>query len=218
MTFERSRAFLKSAAQDFKTTGAIAPSSTALGLAMTRELDRPRHGSVRVLEVGGGTGSITRIIARYIRPGDRLDVYEINPEFAAIICNRSEKDPEFFRAKNAIYVHNLPIQQIDPSARYDFIISCLPFTNFDAGMVRNIFEIYRTVLAPGGVCSFFEYALLRRARRLITGTPLDRARMTAVSKIISEYVNRYCYKRDLVVLNLPPAIVRYIRFAGQRAD
>jgi phospholipid N-methyltransferase len=79
-------------------------------------------------------------------------------------------------------------------------------------MVRDIFEIYRHLLNPGGVCSFFEYALLRKARRFMAGTADDRRRIVAVSEVVAEYVDRYCYKRDFVFMNLPPAVVHHIRF------
>jgi phospholipid N-methyltransferase len=208
------RAFLKSAARDFKRTGAVAPSSRALGCAMTTELACRDKGPVRVLEVGGGTGNITKVIAQAIRPGDSLDVYEIDPEFSAVIKRRLQNEPACQELRSSIRIHNRPIEQIDRRMRYDFIISCLPFTCFEPDMVREIFEIYRGILKPGGVCSFFEYVLIRKAARFVNGSASERRRVAGVAKVVREYMEQYRYKRHLVMFNIPPAIVHHIRFSG----
>ncbi len=207
------RIFLKSAARDFKRTGAVAPSSRALGVAMTREMVRRPNRKVHVLEVGGGTGNITEVIARAIHPGDTLDVYEIDREFSDIIIRRIQHEKSFQRVRSTIRVHNRPIQLIDRRSRYDFIISCLPFTCFEPATVREIFELYRDILSPGGVCSFFEYILVRKAARFMTGKVSERRRIVAVEKVVAEYVEKYSYRRDLVFRNIPPALVHHIGFS-----
>ncbi len=215
MHVNENRIFLKCAARDFKRTGAVAPSSRALGSAMTKELHRRPGRRVRVLEVGGGTGNITEVIARTIRPGDTLDVYEIDRDFADVIKRRVQHERSFQRMRSAIKVHNQPIQLIDRRSRYDFIISCLPFTCFEPSMVREIFEIYRDILNPGGVCSFFEYILVRKAARFMTGKVSEKRRIVAVEKVVAEYVKKYSYRRDLVFRNIPPALVHHIGFTRQ---
>jgi len=213
MRIRPNRIFLQSAAKDFKRTGAVAPSSAALGYTITGELSRRADKPIRVLEVGGGTGSITRAIARAIQQTDRLDVYEINPIFSAVINRRLQEDHAFRGARSNIAVYNEAIENIDRSLRYDFIISCLPFTNFEPAKVREIFEIYRVLLNPGGVCSFFEYVLIRNARRFISGNALERRRVAEVTQTVGEYLQLYSYKRDIVLLNLPPAVVHHICFS-----
>ncbi len=212
MRVYENRIFLKSAARDFKRTGAVAPSSRALGSAMTSELHLHPSGKVRVLEVGGGTGNITEVIARNIRPGDTLDVFEIDKEFSDVIKRRVQHEKSFQRVRSSIKVHNQPIQLIDRRSRYDFIISCLPFTCFEAATVREIFELYRDLLNPGGVCTFFEYILVRKAARFMTGKVSERRRIIAVEQVVAEYVDKYSYRRDLVFLNIPPALVHHIGF------
>jgi len=181
---------------------------------MTAELACRDEGPARVLEVGGGTGNITKVIAQAIRAGDSLDVYEIDPEFSAVIKRRLQNEPAFHEIQSAITIHNRPIEQIDRRMRYDFIISCLPFTCFEPDMVREILEIYRDILKPGGVCSFFEYVLIRKAARFISGSASERRRIAGVAKVVREYVGQYRYKWHLVMLNIPPAIVHHISFSG----
>ncbi len=211
MHLKAHRIFLESATRDFKRTGAVAPSSRALAEAMTRELARRDRGTVSVLEAGGGTGSITREIARHLSHGDHLDVYEINSAFAWLIGQRLRED-EAFRVEATMRVHNHAIENVERARRYDFVISGLPFNNFEPETVREIFEIFRRVLKPGGICSFYEYIFARGAAKIIAGKPAERERVDGVGRVVKKYVNRYEYRREIVLRNLPPALVHHIRF------
>jgi len=213
MQLSSKRVFLQSIARDFKRTGAIAPSSKTLAQAMTRELAKHRRPDLRVLEVGAGTGNITEEIVRHLGPGDDLDVCEIDRKLAGIIRHRLKKDPSLSGVEASVRVINKPIESFDRRPRYDFIISCLPFTNFEPAAVHDIFELYRDLLKPGGICSFYEYILVRKAACLMTGKTAVGARVSGVSKVVRNYIDRYCYRHQVVLLNLPPAMVHHIRFA-----
>ena len=213
MQLSSKRVFLQSVARDFRRTGAIAPSSRALAQAMTRELAKHRRPEAHVLEVGAGTGSVTEEVVRHLGAGDHLDVCEIDRKLAGIIRHRLKNDPSFLGVKASIRVINKPIESFSREPGYDFIISCLPFTNFEAAAVRDIFELYRDLLRPGGICSFYEYILVRKATRLVTGRTAVGTRVAGVSKVVRNYIDRYCYKHQVVLLNLPPAMVHHIRFA-----
>jgi len=181
---------------------------------MTSELASRSRGPATVLEVGAGTGRITEEIVRHLSDGDRLDVYEIDCRMAEVLRKRIDVD-DCFRGSGAnVRVFQAPVEEIDPDDRYDFVISCLPFTNFRPEKVRHIFELYRAVLAPGGTCSFYEYVLVRRAAGIITGTASKRRRFRDVSRVVRDYVDRYGFAHDLVLMNLPPAAVHHIRFSN----
>jgi phosphatidylethanolamine/phosphatidyl-N-methylethanolamine N-methyltransferase len=212
MRLRTNLAFLESVARDFKRTGAVAPSSSSLAAAMTSELAATRHGAVRVLEVGGGTGSITRAIVRHLSPQDHLDVYEIDPKFALLIRSLVHEDKAFRSAKSQIQVHNEPIESIKPVRAYDFVISGLPFTNFEPEKVREILEIFRSVLKPGGICTFFDYILGREAAKIVSGNLAGRERVEGVGRIVLDYINRYEFRHEIVFRNLPPATAHHIRF------
>ncbi|MFE6865684.1 phospholipid methyltransferase [Kitasatospora sp. NPDC057692] len=85
--------FLSEALRTFRLTGAVAPSGAdlvnALVVPATSRPDRP----ISVLEVGAGTGAVTRRLVRVLRPGDRLHVVESNPRFV----QRLLADPELVR-------------------------------------------------------------------------------------------------------------------------
>src|SRR4051794_13309585 len=83
--------FFREFRRDFHHTGALLPSGRFLAEALARPL-RGQRGPARILEVGPGTGSVTRVICRNMRPGDRLDAVEINPFFAARLRERVARD------------------------------------------------------------------------------------------------------------------------------
>ncbi|NWG12599.1 MAG: methyltransferase domain-containing protein [Acidobacteria bacterium] len=212
MQLRSNRVFLQSMARDFRRTGAIAPSSKMLAQAMTSELASCNKPQVSVLEVGAGTGSVTAEIVRHLGAGDQLDVCEIDRKLASIIRHRLRNDSAFTAADASIRVINKPIESFERRPAYDFIISCLPFTNFQPAAVRGVFELYRGMLRPGGICSFYEYILVRKATRLVTGKTAVGERVAGVSEVVREYVGKYCYRHQVVLLNLPPAMVHHIRF------
>src|SRR5262249_9496833 len=78
------RAFFQQFRRQYHNTGSILPSSRALARALVSRL-RGRRAPARILEVGPGTGAVTDEILRQLRPGDRLDLVEINADFVALL-------------------------------------------------------------------------------------------------------------------------------------
>ena len=72
--------FVTSALRDIKTGGSVVPSSPALSRALAAGVTAAR-GPVRVLEVGPGTGPVTRELLKRIGPDDVLDIVELNDDF-----------------------------------------------------------------------------------------------------------------------------------------
>ncbi|MFP6764474.1 MAG: hypothetical protein VB858_12680, partial [Planctomycetaceae bacterium] len=69
--------FFRQFRQRFETTGAIAPSSRYLARAMVGPLSQRGHAEpVRILEIGPGTGAVTRTLITHMRDGDHLDLVE----------------------------------------------------------------------------------------------------------------------------------------------
>ncbi|MBQ0919003.1 MAG: hypothetical protein Q7U09_11165 [Hydrogenophaga sp.] len=66
-----------------RRVGAIAPASRALAQAVCDEALRGAPGVL--IEVGAGTGAITRRLATAARALDRFVVYELDPDFAGLL-------------------------------------------------------------------------------------------------------------------------------------
>lgn len=210
--------FLRNYVREPRTVGALAPSSRWLAAALAEPF-RARATSARLLEVGAGTGPITRYLGELLGPDDCLDVCEVNPDFAKIIQRDVlSRDPLASGVRRgAVRLWTCRVQDIDPEQRFDLIIASLPFTVFPLAEVRAIFELVRRLLVPGGVFSYFEYAILRRISRTWSLGP-SRTRIRAVSDFLDDQVQQYQLAARLVLRNLPPARVRHLRFAQPGAS
>src|SRR5438270_734860 len=91
--------FFREARQHMGATGSLLPSTRFLAKALVSELRRPR-GPSRILEVGPGTGSVTREILRHLLPGDRLDAVEVNARFIHLLERRFVQEGPFRRKRD----------------------------------------------------------------------------------------------------------------------
>ncbi|MSR57286.1 MAG: methyltransferase domain-containing protein [Planctomycetaceae bacterium] len=201
--------FLRQYRQRFETTGAIAPSSRFLARALTRPIERHR-GPVRVLEVGPGTGAVTRRIVRLLKPDDALDLVELNPSFVNVLRRRFADDPHYRRVADRATVHQCPIQEFRSDVPYDYIVCGLPFNNFPPPLVREIFEVLFRLLTPTGVLSYFEYMYMRPLRKLVSNSA-GRRRLSELEVVLQEYQRTHGILRDWVFVNLPPAWVHHLQ-------
>ncbi len=196
----------------FETTGAVAPSSRFLARAMTSPLRR-REGPSRVLEVGPGTGAVTSEIARRLSPGSRLDLVEINEEFARLLQGRFREDRRFQSIADCARVHHCPLQEFRPAEPYDVIVSGLPFNNFPPALVEELIDHCLDLLAPGGELAFFEYMFVRPVRRVISSRDV-RGRLGQIEEILQRRFAKYRIKTDWVFANVPPAWVQHLKKPG----
>ncbi len=206
------REFIRQFRQQYDTTGSILPSSRALARALTRPM-REHRAPRRVLEVGPGTGAVTREIVRQLRPGDWLDIVEINAAFVEVIRRRFDEEAAFRRRGPQCRIIHGPVQEVAGEGVYDFLISGIPLNNFAAPLVEEIFRSYRRLLTPVGTLSYFEYAAVRDLKRALM--PADRARLTVLSALLEEKIRRYQVAAEVVVFNVPPAVARHFCFGTE---
>ncbi|MFJ7243954.1 class I SAM-dependent methyltransferase [Kitasatospora sp. NPDC098652] len=223
--------FLAEALRTFHDTGALAPSGPALVNALVVPATSRPNRPISVLEVGAGTGVVTRRLAQVLRPGDRLHVVEANPRFA----DRLREDPVLAARRPGVglrlstcRVEELPEAsapagpEIGGGAgpgpglageRYDVIVSGLPFTNFEPALVRRILDLYLRLLAPGGELTYFGYLGTTTARTLTSG-PRRGARHRAVVRLLRRFEATYGLGERTVWRNLPPARAYLLRSPG----
>jgi len=213
------RLFFRQAREDFLHTGAIAPSSRFLAKAMLSAVE-PALPAMRVLEAGAGTGALTESLLRRLPAGSSLEIYEINPIFARHLASRFEpagdgNPPEAssragVRPDVEVRIRNRDVMEIEPAPRYDLILSGLPLNNFEPAVVRGILDTLFAALKPGGVLSYFEYLLIRELKSMATGRR-ERRRLRRVGRVTGGFLEKYEFRRESVLLNIPPAVVHHLR-------
>jgi len=172
-------------------TGALVPSQRFLIDKMIAPVPRDYDGEV--LELGPGTGVLTRRLAMRC-PRARIVACEINPTLAhdlqynlalarlgsrvQVICDSAE--------------HLLTSMQRRGADQPKFIISGIPLGNLTRQMTLTLISHISGSLAPGGWYIQFQYTLLDRKK-----IKAKFARLRTVP----------------VFLNIPPAVVYYARKA-----
>ncbi len=129
-----------------KTISAIAPSSKGLARQMASEIT-PETG--RVVEIGAGTGVITRqILAAGVKPED-LSIVEMNPKFCKALkaqfpdCNVLEMDAQ--------KLGELPLENVG------MVISGLPLLSIPEPVQHNIIKGAFDLMRDGGKYVQFTY-------------------------------------------------------------
>lgn len=174
-------------------TGAFVPSQPFLVNLMIEPV--PRDYSGRVLELGPGTGVVTRRLAARC-PRARILACEINPTLAHDL----EYNLALARLSSRVQVvcdsaeHVLDSMRRRGTEQPDFIISGIPLGNLDRDLTFALIDRIGRALAPGGWYIQFQYSLM------------DRKKIKA----------RFARLRTVpVLLNLPPAVIYYARKASR---
>ena len=212
MALARRLKFLRSYLRDPGVVGSVAPSSLALAAALCEPF-RQSGDPACVLEIGAGTGAVTRHLGRILGDRDTLDICEVKHDFAEALRKDVLSNRDFVPAvaSGRVQLLPVPVQEIDYQDRYDFVISGLPFTAFKLQEVLDIFRVVRRLLKPGGVFSYFEYVGIRRTSRLLS-MGRRRERIRGVSSYLSRTIRSHQFHRRMVLRNFPPAHARHLRF------
>ncbi|MGO9110556.1 MAG: class I SAM-dependent methyltransferase [Thermoguttaceae bacterium] len=206
------RLFLTEFRRNFRTTGAILPSGRRLSVALVHFVrESADHRPRRILEVGPGTGAVTRYLIRSMQPTDCLDLVELNRSFVDCLNDRFRSDPEFQPAAQRCRVLHCPIENLPAETAYDIILSGLPMNNFSVAEVEHILSILRRLAGAGTTVSFFEYMGVRRFKAAFSGQA-ERARLRGIGRVVVGLLKDHEIRRDWIWSNVPPAYVHHVRF------
>lgn len=171
--------------KDLKQVGAIAPSSKFLAKDLVakfkKRLSENDCPPLNLLEIGAGTGSLTKQITKYLRPQDQLDIVEIHKKFYQIVKAKYRQDN--------IHIHHTDILNFDPDHGYDFIFSSLPYENMPEDISQKIWKRKLQLCNTDARISYFKYVKFRDFK----------------SDFEEKVVNEFGQNKKFVLLNLPPA-------------
>jgi phosphatidylethanolamine/phosphatidyl-N-methylethanolamine N-methyltransferase len=172
-----------------RTVGAVAPSSRALAEEMVQGLDL--SGPTNVVELGPGTGVVTRAIAERLGARAHALAIDVEPAFVAAIARRFPR-VEAICGSAADLPALLRERGMFPAAH---IISGLPFASLSAEVTTSILNAVDESLEHGGTFTTFQY---------LNGypTPLAKGfRRAMTERMGSDPTRRVVWR------NLPPAFV-----------
>jgi phospholipid N-methyltransferase len=170
-------------------TGAIVPSSDALGKAIVRNLDLSH--AKAVVEYGPGTGAFTTYVLQSLDSDARLIAIEINPRLAEMF-RKQHPDIQIFQDSVANAREICSSAGID---QVDCIVSGLPWASFPQSKQVEFLDEMMRVLRPGGQFVTFAY---------VHGLMLPPGRR--FSRILPKYFSSIS-KSPVVWNNFPPAFV-----------
>lgn len=140
-------------------SGTIVRSSPFLISRMLRDVDFARARTV--VQLGVGTGCITRALLKDLRPDARLLSVELNPVFVQECREEITDDRLVLREGCAselpTLLGELGIEEID------YVISSLPLAIMDSVMVDRIIAVSADHLAADGMFVQYQYSLRQRA-------------------------------------------------------
>lgn len=172
--------FFRSLLSNPKTIGALLPSSPPLCQLM---VSRVEPGDAPVLEVGAGTGAITRALLDRGVPAAQLSIIERDPALAAFLERKFPGVGVYYG--DAQDAHRL--LPADIFGRIQTVVSSVPLRNLAPGELKMTVRAMLSTLVHRGQLIQYTYA---------AGCPISSRRFD---------VNAECLGR--VWLNVPPAAV-----------
>lgn len=173
--------FLKGIVRTPRITGAVSPSGAALARLMASHVDP--EGTDPVLELGPGTGPVTKALIEHGVAPERIVALEFSPEFCALLGQRF---PGIRVVQGDAYRlgDSLPADLDRP---FSAVVSGLPLLMRPPAERQALIEAALDRMRPGGPFIQFSYSLMAPVPAVPGRFTVDRSRW--------------------VMLNLPPARV-----------
>ncbi len=173
--------FILRALKNPRQLGAVAPSSRHLGALLARHTIVDDFSPI--IELGGGTGALTRALINTGLNPSRLYVIELDPALATYLKSALPQ-------VNVIHGNAAELDQILPPeviGKVHRVVSGLPMINIPESIQRKILESCFKIMAPGG--AYLQYTYSPRSSIDIKAHHLKKKRLGTIFR------------------NLPPATV-----------
>lgn len=180
------KVFLKAALKDPMNVSTIFPSLKPLGQALIKHSDmKPGH---RVLELGCGSGAVTRCIMEHRKKLKSYAGVEIDKNLVRFLKSKYPKE-------TFINTSARDMKEFIEDESIDSVICTLPWTLFSKDLQEDILKEILRVLKPGMKFSTF----LCLHALAYPGAP-------RVKKLFKKHSSEF-RKRETITLNIPPANV-----------
>ena len=142
--------FVERMARNPRAIGAISPASPALAEAMARQVDFTQPG--RVLELGPGTGAVTKSLIRRGLGPDRVLAVEADATFARLLRLR-------FPGLDVVEGDATRADEIERLGPFNAIISSLPLLNFPVHERVALVSALLRLVPPGAPFVQYSYGV-----------------------------------------------------------
>ncbi len=173
--------FILRALRNPRQLGAVAPSSQRLGALLAVHANMDDHSPI--VELGGGSGSLTRALVKAGIAPSRIYVIELDPALASYLKGALPQ-------VNVIHGNAAELGQILPPhviGQVHRVVSGLPMINMPENVRRQILNSCFEIMAPGG--AYLQYTYSPRSSINAKAYKLKKKRL------------------GTVFLNIPPATV-----------
>lgn len=171
----KKRQFLHQFTKSAKTVGSIVPSSRFLVKKITDQIDFDK--AKNIIEIGSGTGPVTKAILEKMRPDAKLISFEINEEFCRILSKINDKRLILINDNAENMQRYLRENNF---SKADYVVSCLPLASLPKQTEKNIINTAFDSLSDEGSYIQFQYSLvsLKKIKKIfpeikISFTPLN---------------------------------------------
>ena len=188
------KTFATEALANFYTVAAVLPSSIHLASAMVEPL--PVSRALVAVELGAGTGAMTRELLNELPPDAKLLAFEINPRFYDYL-KQTFRDPRLVLINES--VENIEHELRQRGYEYvDVVVSSLGLGFMSEPKRRKIFEGLMPFVRPHTVLTQYQY---------IHGLQFSNGRLRRLS--LRPLLNKYfeSVESRIIWRNFPPAYV-----------
>ena len=151
--------FFLESLKKFKIIGTVIPSSRVSAKKMIEPIDFTR--AKLIVELGGGTGAITREILANMRQDAELIVFEINYPFSQTLGNLNDHRLTVVNDSAVKLVDYLKSRGIKKA---DYVISTLPLAIMDQTTVAKVLKEVTAALDAQGRYIQIQYSLVSREK------------------------------------------------------
>lgn len=146
--------FIVAAARNPGSVGSLVPSSTVLGQTIASKI----KGDEVIVELGGGTGSITKALISGLSHSQSLTVFE--RDAALVHTLKANIHAHFHPNVHVLQDDARHLNSVFKPASVDCIVCCLPFKSLPNMVVADIVNAMHEVLKPDGLLVRFTYDLI----------------------------------------------------------
>lgn len=181
--------------KDLKNVGAIAPSSRFLARNLVKQfrqdIRQKKCSPLNILEIGAGTGPLTKEITQDLRDQDIFNIVEINDHFYQTI------NKKFNRSNITVYHQDILNHQ--PGIKYDYIFSSLPYEAMSEQLIEDIWTKKLDLCKEQAYICYFKYVSFRKFK----------------CDFEEKLVKQFQHRKKIVLRNLPPAKLFTLEIDGQ---